>query len=519
MSKKDQNIIIFDTTLRDGEQAPGCTMTIEEKIRVARQLEALKVDVIEAGFPVSSPGDFDSVSAVAREVSGPVVAGLARCVPKDIEAAAEAVKDAKKPRIHVFLATSKIHRQHKLGKARSEILKLARDGVEIAAGLTADVEFSPEDASRTEPPFLAEVVEAVIDAGATTVNIPDTVGWATPGQFGELIAGLFERVSNIDRAVISVHCHNDLGLAVANSLAAVKAGARQVECTVNGLGERAGNCSLEELVMALRVRNDFFGVSTGIQTTEIMPTSRLVSSVTGLHVQRNKAIVGENAFAHEAGIHQDGVLKNPLTYEIMRPEDVGVDRSNLVLGKHSGRHAFRARLAEMGYRLDDEQLDKAFARFKKLADLKKHVYDQDVEALVRDELTEAPERFRLVSFNVTSGSSAIPTATVRLHIEGDGDRTDAATGDGPVDAIFKAIERITGFTTKLVDYSIRAITVEKDAMGEVSLEIESGKDVQYGRGVSTDILEASLKAFLNALNKLAATRGTKKRSRRKKRKS
>ena len=503
-------IVIFDTTLRDGEQAPGCTMTLEEKLRVARQLERLKVDVMEAGFPAASPGDFESVTAVSKEITESSVAALARCLPKDIEPAAEAVKLASKPRIHVFLATSEIHRKYKLGKAQSEIIKLACDGVKLAGSFVKDVEFSPEDAARTEPPFLAEVVEAVIEQGATTVNIPDTVGWAVPDQFAALINYLFEHVRNINDAVISVHCHNDLGLAVANSLAAVKAGARQIECTVNGIGERAGNCSLEEAVMALKVRPDYFGVKTNINTREIVASSRLVCSVTGVHVQRNKAIVGENAFAHEAGIHQDGVLKNPLTYEIMKPEDVGLDRSELVLGKHSGRHAFRQKLEEMGYKLDEEHLEGAFMRFKKLADIKKEIFEEDIRALLHDELAEFPEKYKLVAFNTFSGSGGIPTATLQIQIEGDGLITDAATGDGPVDAIYNAIERITGVRTRLVDYNIRAITRGKDAMGEVALEIESEKQREFGRATSTDILEASAKAFLNSLNRLAARENFKK---------
>ena len=374
MAESKQRLIVFDTTLRDGEQAPGCSMTVEEKVRVARQLERLGVDVVEAGFPIASPGDFESVREVARTLTRPIVAALARCVPADIDRAGEAVSEAKRPRVHVFLATSEIHRRHKLKKARSEIVRLSIEGVRRARGFTDDVEFSPEDASRTEADFLCEVVEAVIDAGATTVNIPDTVGYAMPAQFAELIATLREKVGNIGRAVISVHCHDDLGLAVANSLAAVKAGARQVECTVNGIGERAGNCALEEVVMAVRTRPDFFEVTTGIDTGEIMNSSRLVSSVTGMLVQHNKAIVGENAFAHEAGIHQDGVLKERTTYEIMRPQDVGLERTQLVLGKHSGRHAFRARLEELGIVLDETRFERVFEQFKVLSDKKKKVY-------------------------------------------------------------------------------------------------------------------------------------------------
>jgi len=504
MAKNKDRIIVFDTTLRDGEQAPGCSMTTEEKLRVTRQLDRLRVDVIEAGFPIASPGDFEAVREVAKTVRRPVVAALARCVDADIDRAGEALAEATRGRLHVFLATSEIHRKYKLKKARSEIVKLSVAGIKRALGYSSDVEFSPEDASRTEPDFLCEVVEAAIDAGATTINIPDTVGYAVPEQFGALIEMLKDKVSNIARAVISVHCHNDLGLAVANSIAAVKAGARQVECTVNGIGERAGNCSLEELVMALRTRKDFFDVETGINTGEIMNSSRLVSSVTGMLVQRNKAIVGENAFAHEAGIHQDGVLKKRATYEIMRPEDVGLERTQLVLGKHSGRHAFRNRLLELGIELDEEHLAKVFQKFKLLSDKKKNIYTEDIEALVRDELEEIPEVYKLISFHTTSGSGVIPTATVRVEVAGKGTVTDAATGDGPIDAIYRAFDRICGVSCTLIDYSIHAITGGKDAMGEVSLEVECEGLKQRGRATSTDIIEASARSYLSALNRLVA---------------
>jgi len=497
-----EKIVIFDTTLRDGEQAPGCSMTIEEKGRVARQLERLGVDVIEAGFPIASPGDFESVAQVARIVTNPTVAGLARCVDADIVRAGEALREARKPRIHVFLATSEIHRKYKLKKARSEIVKLSVAGVKRALEFCQDVEFSPEDASRTEPEFLREVVEAVIDAGAGTVNIPDTVGYAMPQQFGELIGMLRSDVGGIDGAVISVHCHNDLGLAVANSLAAVLKGARQVECTVNGLGERAGNCSLEELVMAIRTRSDFFDVRTDIDTTQIMNASRLVKTVTGMLVQRNKAVVGENAFAHEAGIHQDGVLKEKATYEIMRPEDVGLDKGRLVLGKHSGRHALRARLEELGIALDEEKFERVFRNFKDLADKKKQIFEEDIEALVLEELEHAPELFKLVTFHISSGTGVIPTGTVRLETP-DGEVTDAATGDGPIDAVYNAIDRITGIQCELSDYAIRAITSGKDAMGEVSLQVQTGDLAQHGRATSTDIIEASARAYLAAVNRIA----------------
>ncbi len=495
-------LVIFDTTLRDGEQAPGCSMTVEEKILVAQQLERLKVNVIEAGFPIASPGDFESVRQVCAAVSEPIVAGLARCVPADIDRAGEALKDAKKGRIHVFLATSKIHREHKLRMDTSKIIDVAVSGVKRAREYQDDVEFSPEDASRTEPQFLCEVVEAVIDAGATTVNIPDTVGYAIPAQFAEVIEMLLAEVPNIERAVISVHCHNDLGMAVANSLAAVKAGARQVECAVNGLGERAGNCSLEEVVMAVATRGDYFGVQTDVATRQIMNASRLVSSVTGVHVPPNKAIVGRNAFAHEAGIHQDGVLKQKSTYEIMRPEDIGLETGHLVLGKHSGRHAFRSRLEELGIYLDEEHLDKAFEHFKRLADKKKEIFDEDLEALVREQVEHVSETFTLNSFHVTSGVNVMPTATVSLEVQGQGVVTDAAIGDGPIDAVYRAVDRITGLTCALKDYSIRAITSGKDAMGEVSLQIISDGVTERGRATKTDIIEASAVAYLSAVNRL-----------------
>ena len=504
-----EKVYIFDTTLRDGEQAPGCSMTIEEKAHVARQLERLGVDIIEAGFPISSPGDFESVRVVAEAINRPTVCGLARCVPEDIDRAAEALQEAQKGRIHVFLATSEVHREFKLKKARSEILKLAVEGVKRARSCCDDVEFSPEDASRTEPRFLRDVVEAVIEAGASTVNIPDTVGYAIPWQFGQTIAMLTEEVPNADEAVISVHCHDDLGLAVANSIEAVRCGARQVECTVNGIGERAGNCSLEEVVMAIRTREDLFNLRTDIETQQIMHSSRLVSSVTGMAVQRNKAIVGENAFAHEAGIHQDGMLKEKSTYEIMRPEDVGVGRSRLVLGKHSGRHAFRSRLEELGLELDEESFERVFQQFKELADKKKEIFDDDLEALVTEELESAagePEIFRLVSFHISSGTNAVPTATVQLEVGGE-ILTDASTGDGPIDAVYRAVDRITGMDCDLTDYSIRAITGGKDAMGEVSVQVESGSVTERGRATSTDIVEASARAYLAAANRVAHRTG------------
>ncbi|MFH1038998.1 MAG: 2-isopropylmalate synthase [PVC group bacterium] len=496
-------IIIFDTTLRDGEQSPGASLTTREKLRIARQLVRLGVDVIEAGFPIASEGDFEAVSAVSRSLKGVTVAGLARCLKKDIETAARALEKAESPRIHTFLATSKIHREFKLKKAKEEIIRQAVRSIKLARRFVDAVEFSPEDAARTELPFLAEVVEAVIAAGAAIVNIPDTVGYSTPDEFGRIIRYLKEEVPDIGRAVISVHCHNDLGLAVANSLAAVQNGARQVECCVNGLGERAGNASLEEIVMALRVREDFWGVSTGINTRQIYKTSRLVSRLTGISVQRNKAVVGENAFAHEAGIHQDGFLKERTTYEIMRPQDVGVPKSLLILGKHSGRHAFNDKLKTLGYQLSGEELDRTFDRFKALADKKKHVFDDDLEALVDEQLTRPPAVFVLEYFHVTSGTRTVPTATVLLK-KGDQVFQDASCGDGPVDAACRAIDRITGVRSEMLTYELRGVTGGKDALGEVVVSIKSGRRIVNGRASSTDIIEASVKAYLNAVNKLAA---------------
>ena len=497
-----RKITIFDTTLRDGEQSPGCSMNIQEKLEVARALQALKVDVIEAGFSIASPGDFDAVQAVAEEITDCTVCSLARCLEKDIDAAARSIEHARHPRIHVFCATSEIHRQFKLKRAKEEIIKLSVDGVTMAKEHADDVEFSPEDASRTEWDFLVEVVTAAIEAGATTVNIPDTVGYAMPAEFGDLIRHLRANVPNIERAVISVHCHNDLGMAVANSLAAVRAGAGQVECTLNGIGERAGNASLEEIVMSIRTRQDFLKVATGINTKRIYPASRLVSSVTGLAVQRNKAIVGDNAFAHEAGIHQHGVLVHRETYEIMKPEDIGVPSSKLVLGKHSGRHAFKQRAEALGYSLTDEQVDKAFEQFKHLADKKKDVFDRDIEALIDEQIEEVQQIWTLGGVQTTAGSSTIPTATVKLVREGEA-ITDAATGDGPVDAVYEAIQRMTGVHVRLIDYSLRAITSGKDAQGEVTIEVEHQGRRFRTRGVSTDIVEASARAFLAAVNRAA----------------
>ncbi|HEY3324203.1 MAG TPA: 2-isopropylmalate synthase [Planctomycetota bacterium] len=505
--KKSDQIIIFDTTLRDGEQSPGASMNREEKLQVAHALQRLKVDVIEAGFPIASPGDFEAVKAIAGEIDGPIIAGLARSLEKDIKAAGEAVKGAKHPRIHVFLATSAIHREFKLKKAKDEIVRQAVWAVKMAREYCEDIEFSPEDASRTEPDFLCEVTQAVIEAGATTVNIPDTVGYAVPEVYGSLIHTLKTKVPNIDKAIISVHCHNDLGMAVANSLAGVRNGARQVECTINGIGERAGNAALEEIVMALKTRHDYFGdITTGIDSKRLLQTSRLVSSLTGIHVQRNKAIVGENAFAHESGIHQDGILKERTTYEIMHPADIGLEQSNLVLGKHSGKHAFADRLKELGFTLGEKELLDAFERFKVLCDKKKTIYDADLEAIVEDQLEAAPPVWELETLQVTTGNKMLPTATVCLR-KGEEHIQDAAIGDGPIAAMTNAIDRITGVKAKLLDFQVRAVSVGQEAQGEVTVKVEVDGTIVPGRGLSTDIIEASAKAYLNAICR-AAARGT-----------
>ena len=504
-------ITIFDTTLRDGEQTPGASMTIREKLDVARQLERLGVDVIEAGFPVISDGDFEAVHSIAGELERPIIAGLARCVEKDIDAAARAVSPAgKRGRIHVFLATSKIHREHKLRKASDEILKIAVENVKFAKSLCDDIEFSPEDASRTEPEFLAEVTQAVIEAGATTVNIPDTVGYAVPEEYAKLIAHLYSNVPNIGDAVISVHCHNDLGLAVANSLAAIKQGARQVECTINGLGERAGNASLEEIVMAIRTRADFYeGFEVGINTPEIIPTSRLVSQATGYVVQRNKAVVGENAFAHSSGIHQDGMIKNSNTYEIMTPESVGWGATDLSLTKHSGRNALMTKVTERGYELTDEEAARLFELFKDLGDRKKSILVEDLRELV-DEATQEPEHpWKLLKFSTNAGTDADQVAVLKLqHAEEEAPQIISAIGDGPVDAAFKCVQQITGITATLNSFDVRAITGGKDAVGKCFLELkDDGGNIIKGRGVSTDIVEASLRAYLNATNRIIKVNG------------
>jgi len=495
-------VIFFDTTLRDGEQSPGASLGVREKLEVAQQLKHLGVDAIEAGFPIASPGDFEAVKLIAQEVKGPIIAGLARAVNKDIESAAKAVRFSKRPRIHVFLATSKIHMKYKLKKAEDEILGLAVQAVKYAKKFVKDIEFSPEDATRTDPEFLRDVVSAVIKAGATTVNIPDTVGYTTPLEYGNLIKWLKENTPGIDDIVISVHCHNDLGLAVSNSLSAILNGARQVECTVNGIGERAGNASLEEIVMAIKTRKDLFKIETNIDTKQIIKTSRLVTRLTGVPIQPNKAIVGENAFAHESGIHQDGILKKRTTYEIMNPSDVGLKEGKLVLGKHSGRHAFKERLVALGHILNDSEINKAFERFKVLADKKKNIYDEDLESIVEEGLSSIPETFQLVYFNVTCGNCTVPTATVQLKKD-EKIFQDASSGDGPIDAAYKTIDRITGLSGKLLDYNIKAVTGGQDALGEVNIKVRS-KDgrIATGRGSSTDIIEASVKAYLNAINKI-----------------
>jgi len=496
-------IRIFDTTLRDGEQSPGASMNVEEKIIIAKQLARLGVDIIEAGFAMSSPGDFDAVRRISHEVEGPIVCSLARAKPEDIDRAWEALKGAPKPRIHTFISTSDIHLKYQFKMTREEAMKRAVEMVKRARGYVDDVEFSPMDASRSDVKYLYEVLEAVIGAGAGTINIPDTVGYAIPSEFGGLIKSIKENVPNINKAVISVHCHNDLGLAVANSLAAVMNGARQVECTINGIGERAGNASLEEIAMILRTRKDALNIDTHIISEQIYPTSRLVSSITGMMVQPNKAIVGDNAFAHESGIHQDGLLKEKTTYEIIRPESIGLAQSTLVMGKHSGRHAFKTRLKELGYELSDENLNKAFERFKQLADQKKEVFDEDIEAIVADEVLriEIPERFRLDKLNVVSGTESIPTATVEMYIDGTHIK-EKGIGDGPVDAAYKTIAKLTKTKSRLLRYSVNAITGGTDAQGEVTVRLQEDDHIVLGQGAHTDIIVASAKAYINALNKL-----------------
>jgi 2-isopropylmalate synthase len=501
-------VIIFDTTLRDGEQAAGGTLNVQEKLEIARALEKLNVDFIEAGFPASSPGDFEAVSTISKEIKTSGVCALTRAVAREIDTAWNAVKVAAHPRIHIFLSSSDIHIIHQLKKNREEIIEMACAAVKQARQYTSDVEFSPMDASRTEPKYLYQILEAVIDAGATTVNIPDTVGYAVPQEFGGLIESIIKKVPNIGNAVVSVHCHNDLGIAVANSLEAIRRGARQVECTINGIGERAGNASLEEIVMNIKVRHDRFSVYTDIDTKGLYPTSRLVSELTGFPVQPNKAIVGANAFRHESGIHQDGVLKLAQTYEIIDPRSVGVPSNTLVLGKLSGRHAFKQRLAELGYELDDTALNRAFAAFKQLADKKKHITDRDIESLVaEDQRTASGKQYHLERVQVTSGDRGMPTAAVRLTMPDGSIREDASLGTGPVDAVYQAINRIVHVPNSLTEFSVSSVTEGIDAIGEVLIRIESDGVTYTGRGADTDIIVSSAKAYVNALNRLLAAKG------------
>jgi len=500
-----RRVLIFDTTLRDGEQSPGCSMNLAEKLEMAGALAELGVDIMEAGFPIASPGDFEAVREISRTIRGPVICGLARCNDADIDRAWEALQHAIRPRIHVFLATSAIHREFKLRMTTDEIVARAVTGVQRAKRHCDDIEFSPEDAARTEHDFLCRVVEAAIDAGATTVNIPDTVGYATPQQMGATIAMLRNRVPNIDRAVISVHCHNDLGLAVANSLSGVENGAGQIECTINGIGERAGNCALEEVVMALRTRHDFYGCETAVNTRRLVPTSRLLSSITGMQVQRNKAIVGRNAFAHEAGIHQDGMLKERRTYEIMAPEDVGFQKTDLVLGKHSGRAALADRARALGFELTGDQLQRVFDDFKRLCDKKKEVYDGDLIAMIEGRLSESPrDEWQLIAFEVASGSGRRPMARLTLRRGAQEVTEESADGDGPIDAAFLAAERITGLKLHCKDFQVRSTSLGHDAQADVTLEIEHEGKTYRGRGVSTDSVEATVKALLNAANRIAS---------------
>ncbi|MCS7179897.1 MAG: 2-isopropylmalate synthase [bacterium] len=492
-----EKLLVFDTTLRDGEQSPGASLTSDEKLKIAFQLEKLGVDIIEAGFPISSEDDARAVKIIGENIKESIVCALARCKDEDINIALKSLEKAKKPRLHLFLATSEIHRKYKLKKAKEEIIKIAREKVRYAKKFIDDIEFSPEDASRTEPDFLLDVCKAVIEEGAKTVNIPDTVGYAIPEEFGKLIKFLRENLPQ--NIVISVHCHNDLGLAVSNSLNAILNGARQVECTINGIGERAGNASLEEIVMNLVIRKNYYKVETNIKTEEIYKTSRLVSTLTGIPVQPNKAIVGKNAFRHEAGIHQDGILKYRLTYEIIDPKMIGIPESELVLGKHSGRHALKERLKILGFEFDEEKFEKIFEKFKNLADKKKEIHDVDLIAIAEEEIISIRPIYSLEYFHIISGSSTIPSATVRLK-KGEKIIEDASRGDGPVDALYKAIDRITKLSPNLKEYKITAITGGKDAQGEVNVTLEINGVTVYGKGVSTDIIEASGKAYINAIN-------------------
>lgn len=501
----EDRVHIFDTTLRDGEQSPGCSMNIDEKLRLARQLQQLSVDVIEAGFPISSVGDFEAVKLVAEKVQNCTVAALARSVKADIDRAWEAIHVAAKPRIHVFIATSDLHLKYKLKKTREQVVKDAVWAVSYAKSLCEDVEFSCEDASRSDINFLCEIIEETIKAGASIINLPDTVGYAIPDEYGAMFRMVRERVPNINSAILSTHCHNDLGLAVANSIAALQNGARQVECTINGIGERAGNASLEEIVMTIKTRHEKLGLKTNIDSEEIYKSSKLLSSLTGMMVQRNKAIVGSNAFAHEAGIHQDGMLKSPLTYEIMTPQSVGIKHSMLVLGKHSGRHALKQRYAELGYQLQDDELQRAYEMFCSIADQKKEIFDEDLEAILEAGVSSTEEVFHLVSLQTTSGTNLSPTATIELR-QGDQSTVDSATGDGPVDAAYKAIERITGVIGKLTEYSIKSVHSGHDAIGEVFVRVDFDGIIMNGRAASTDVITGSVNAYLEALNRAMAAR-------------
>jgi 2-isopropylmalate synthase len=505
----EEKIIIFDTTLRDGEQAPGASLSISEKLEIAQQLAILGVDVIEAGFPVSSPVQFEAAAQVAEQVIGPTIAGLARTSEKDIEAAGKAIAPAKKKRIHTFIATSPIHMKYKLKKNSAEVLKLAVEAVKYAKTFTDDVEFSPEDACRSEMSFLIEILTAVIEAGATTLNIPDTVGYILPYEYGRIIAQLKSDVPGIDKCIISTHCHNDLGMAVANSLTGVRNGARQVECTVNGLGERAGNAALEEVVMAIYTRPDFFGkdrarpLTTNINTKQIYKTSQLVSRLTGFVVQPNKAVVGANAFAHESGVHVDGVLKERSTYEIMTPETIGLSGSRMVLGRHTGRHGFADRCKKLGYKLSKEELERAYQRFLQVADKKKEVFDEDVVVIIDDEVRVVEHTFELEYLRVLIETGESPTATVKIKSK-EGIKEAQAEGDGPVDAAYEAIRDATGFSPKLESYSIRAVTGGKEALGEATVKIRTDGRIYIGRGISTDIIEASAKAYVDAINRMVS---------------
>lgn len=495
-----EKIQVFDTTLRDGEQSPGASMTLEQKYEIASQLARLGVDIIEAGFPVSSPQQFKACELISKEIRGTKIAALARAVEKDLDSAYEAIKKAEHSRVHTFIATSPIHMKYKLKKQPDEVIEMAVHAVKYIRKKVAEVEFSPEDATRSELDFLCRIIERVIDAGATIINIPDTVGYALPDEFGAFIKKILEGVPNIDKAILSVHCHNDLGLGVANTISAVKNGARQVEVTLNGIGERAGNAALEEFVMSLNVRKDLLPFTTNIDTKQIYNASRLLSNIIGFPIPRNKPIVGDNAFSHESGIHQDGVIKYRETYEIMTPESVGRHSSRLVLGRHSGLHGFKTRVEELGLSLTEEELKSAYERFLEIADKKKEIYDEDLFAIIGDELSKKSSVFFLEYFNIISGNLSVPTATVRIKIK-DKMHEEAATGDGPVDAIFKAIDRVTGVQTTLKEYNVQALTPGKQAMGEVSVILEINGKMHIGKSSSTDILEASARAYVNALNR------------------